>query len=93
MLRTKFRPAVFELFRKRKFIWQQDNAPPHFSNTIQRFLEHQCSESNDQMSFRKKYQWPSRSPDTSGIANVWPMLQGLVVRSDERDKVIYDEVC
>ena len=39
LLRNRFFPAVFKLYRKSKFIWQQDNAAPHISNTTQRFLD------------------------------------------------------
>ena len=43
------------------------------------------------MSFWEKFIWPSRSPDMSGVENVWPLLQRYVVRDDERDQVLSEQ--
>lgn len=66
----------------KKHIWQQDNASPHVSIATQRFLQN-YADKNPNFTYWKKWEWPSKSPDMSGIENVWPMLQRAVIRPDE----------
>lgn len=56
-----------------RWIFQQDNAPPHRSNETRRFLEARGIRPID---------WPSKSPDLNPIEHVWDFLgQKLVLRN------------
>jgi len=53
-----------------------------FGRFRQRFLDDHAKK-NKRFTYWKKFEWPSRSLDLSGVENMWPLLQAVRLSTDE----------
>ena len=59
------------------FIFQQDNAPIHFANTTQNWMDLQNIE---------RIKWPSNSPDLNPMENIWGIISHKVYHGGTKYK-------
>lgn len=63
------------------FILMDDNARPHRSRAVERYLERETIE---------RLNWPARSPDANPIEHVWHMLQTAVSHRNPQPRTLQE---
>lgn len=77
ILQPKLLPSARNMFRSRKFVFQQDGAPCHTAKKCMNWFKTQKV---------KVLDWPGNSPDLNPIENLWSRLKRLVAAKHASNK-------